>query len=83
MHLLFRREDAQRTTNAAMCQLPDDDERHSELRDWVVATRDFAVQILPLLCVGVLVARFLPGRPGHAALIPRHRVAGLALTRCR
>jgi len=49
----------------------------SELRDWVVATRDFAVQILPLLFGGVLVAGFLLGRPGHSALIPEHWIAGL------
>ena len=49
----------------------------SELRDWVVATRDFAVQILPLLFGGVLVAGFLLGRPGHSALIPEQWVAGL------
>ncbi len=49
----------------------------SELRDWVAATRDFAVQILPLLFGGVLVAGFLLGRPGHGALIPQGWVAGL------
>ena len=49
----------------------------SELRDWVVATRDFAVQIVPLLFGGVLVAGFLLGRPGHMALIPDRWVARL------
>ncbi len=44
---------------------------------WVVATRDFALQILPLLFGGVLVAGFLLGRPGHEALIPNAWVAGL------
>ncbi len=44
---------------------------------WVVATRDFALQILPLLFGGVLVAGFLLGRPGHEALIPNSWVAGL------
>ncbi|MFW5642625.1 MAG: permease [Alkalispirochaeta sp.] len=48
----------------------------SELVDWVQATRDFAVQILPLLFSGVLVAGFLLGRPGHTALIPEAWVAG-------
>ena len=46
-----------------------------ELGDWVRATRDFAVQILPLLFAGVLVAGFLLGRPGHTALIPEHWIA--------
>ena len=45
--------------------------------DWVVATRDFALQILPLLFGGVLVAGFLLGRPGHDALIPTQWIAGL------
>lgn len=42
----------------------------TELAEWVVATRDFALQIVPLLFGGVLVAGFLLGRPGHAALVP-------------
>lgn len=51
--------------------------RRDELSEWVLATRDFALQILPLLFGGVLVAGFLLGRPGHAALIPTDWVAGL------
>ena len=45
--------------------------------EWVVATRDFSLQILPLLLCGVLVAGFLLGRPGHDALIPSAWIAGL------
>ncbi|MBN2875594.1 MAG: permease, partial [Spirochaetales bacterium] len=45
--------------------------------EWVVATRDFALQILPLLFGGVLVAGFLLGRPGHDALIPSAWIGGL------
>lgn len=52
----------------------------SELRDWVGATRDFAVQILPLLFSGVLVAGFLLGRPGHMALIPESWIADIVGT---
>lgn len=48
-----------------------------ELKDWVVATRDFALQILPLLFVGILIAGFLLGRPGYVALIPNEWVAKL------
>lgn len=48
-----------------------------ERKEWVVATRDFALQILPLLFGGVLVAGFLLGRPGHDALIPASWIAGL------
>lgn len=48
-----------------------------ERLDWVIATRDFALQILPLLFGGVLVAGFLLGRPGHDALIPTQWIAGL------
>ncbi len=51
--------------------------KRSELTDWVRATRDFAVQILPLLFGGVMVAGFLLGRPGHMALIPERWIAGL------
>jgi uncharacterized membrane protein YraQ (UPF0718 family) len=54
--------------------------RKVELREWVVATRDFAVQILPLLFAGVLVAGFLLGRPGHMALIPEQWIADLVGT---
>lgn len=54
--------------------------KRSELSDWVTATRDFAVQILPLLFAGVLVAGFLLGRPGHMALIPESWVADLVGT---
>ncbi|MDD4763991.1 MAG: permease, partial [Sphaerochaetaceae bacterium] len=42
----------------------------SELGEWILATRDFALQILPLLFSGVLIAGFLLGRPGFEALIP-------------
>lgn len=45
--------------------------------EWVVATRDFALQILPLLFGGVLASGFLLGRPGHDALIPNSWIAGL------
>jgi len=41
-----------------------------DLIEWGGATRDFAVQILPMLFGGVLVAGFLLGRPTHEALIP-------------
>lgn len=51
-----------------------------DLRDWVGATRDFAVQILPLLFGGVMVAGFLLGRPGHTALIPERWIASLVGT---
>jgi uncharacterized membrane protein YraQ (UPF0718 family) len=48
-----------------------------ELGNWLAATRDFAIQILPLLFAGVLVAGFLLGRPGHRALIPEPWIAAL------
>ena len=49
--------------------------KKSELKDWVLATRDFSVQILPLLFGGVMVAGFLLGRPGHMALMPEQWIA--------
>jgi len=44
--------------------------KKEELKDWVIAARDFAIQILPLLFGGVLITGFLLGRPGHEAIIP-------------
>ncbi|RJX29243.1 MAG: permease [Desulfarculus sp.] len=38
--------------------------------EWVQSTWGFMKQIFPLLGAGVLVAGFMLGRPGHAALIP-------------
>ena len=133
MHLIFRKEDAERVTNAAMFQNAGDEGRglgktviymasmvgilvfinwapsrgssagwdfiyrwkyfitgafglmliyslvawfkKHEMKDWILATRDFAIQILPLLFGGVLVAGFLLGRPGHTALIPDRWIA--------
>jgi hypothetical protein len=51
--------------------------KKDDISMWGVATRDFALQILPLLFGGVLVAGFLLGRPGHEALIPSDWVASL------
>jgi uncharacterized membrane protein YraQ (UPF0718 family) len=51
--------------------------RKVELEEWTSATWAFAWQIIPLLFGGVLVAGFLLGRPGHAALIPEEWVARL------
>jgi len=45
--------------------------------EWVLATRDFSLQILPLLFAGVLASGFLLGRPGHDALVPSAWIAGL------
>ena len=44
--------------------------KKDELKTWIDSTWGFAVQILPLLLAGVLIAGFLLGRPGHQALIP-------------
>ncbi|MBN2383808.1 permease [bacterium] len=49
--------------------------RKEELSEWVVATWDFAKQIIPLLFFGVLIAGFLLGRPGKPALIPEEWIA--------
>ncbi len=48
-----------------------------ELKDWVESTWTFALQILPLLFGGVVVAGFLLGRPGNEGLIPSDWVAAL------
>ncbi|MFW5731956.1 MAG: permease [Planctomycetota bacterium] len=46
----------------------------SELLDWTHNTWDLAKQIVPLLLIGVLVAGFLLGRPGHDGLIPGYYI---------
>lgn len=48
-----------------------------ERESWVLSSRDFALQILPLLFAGVLIAGFLLGRPGHQGLIPNEWVSAL------
>ena len=45
--------------------------------EWYGSTWGYALQVLPLLFGGVLVAGFLLGRPGHEALIPGAWVAAL------
>ncbi len=45
--------------------------------EWYASTWGYALQVLPLLFGGVLVAGFLLGRPGHEALIPSAWVAGI------
>ena len=48
-----------------------------ERMTWVQSTWGFMKQIFPLLGAGVLVAGFMLGRPGHAALIPDQYIEGL------
>lgn len=48
-----------------------------ERQEWKESTLGYALQVLPLLFGGVLVAGFLLGRPGHEALIPSQWVASL------
>ncbi len=45
--------------------------KKDELVQWVSSSCDFAIQILPLLLVGILVAGLLLGRPGSVGLIPK------------
>jgi uncharacterized membrane protein YraQ (UPF0718 family) len=51
--------------------------RRDERSNWVQSTWGFMKQIFPLLGAGVLVAGFMLGRPGHAALIPEHYIQSL------
>jgi uncharacterized membrane protein YraQ (UPF0718 family) len=44
---------------------------------WVQSSWGFMKQIFPLLGAGVLVAGFMLGRPGHAALIPEQYIHAL------
>lgn len=49
--------------------------RRPDDRAWATESWDFAKQILPLLAVGVFVAGFALGRPGHEGIIPGSWVA--------
>ncbi len=49
--------------------------KKKELKEWTFSTWIFAKQIFPLLFIGVLVAGFLLGRPGHEGLIPSQWVS--------
>ncbi|MFA5310956.1 MAG: permease [Candidatus Omnitrophota bacterium] len=51
--------------------------KKNELKDWVRASWAFALQILPLLFSGVLVAGFLLGRVGNEGIIPSRYVTAL------
>ena len=51
--------------------------KKDELGKWVKSSWEFALQILPLLLFGVLVAGFLLGRVGHEGIIPSRFVARL------
>jgi uncharacterized membrane protein YraQ (UPF0718 family) len=48
-----------------------------ECKNWMESTWGFMKQIFPLLAGGVLVAGFMLGRPGHAALIPESWIQSL------
>lgn len=48
-----------------------------ERAEWYSSTWSYALQVLPLLFGGVLVAGFLFGRPEHEALIPNRWVVAL------
>jgi uncharacterized membrane protein YraQ (UPF0718 family) len=47
------------------------------LKKWLQSTLDYTLRVTPLLFIGVLVAGFLLGRPGHEALIPSEWISGL------
>jgi uncharacterized membrane protein YraQ (UPF0718 family) len=51
--------------------------KKDELGKWVGSTWEFALQILPLLLIGVLIAGFLLGRVGQEGIIPSRFVARL------
>ena len=51
--------------------------QRAELIEWIKSSRDFSIQVLPLLFAGVLLAGFFLGRPSHEGLIPRDWVSSL------
>jgi uncharacterized membrane protein YraQ (UPF0718 family) len=48
-----------------------------ERTDWMIETWEFAKQIIPLLFIGVLVAGFFLGRPGHEGIVPARYIESL------
>lgn len=46
-------------------------------KDWMIETWSYAKQIIPLLFIGVIVAGFLLGRPGHEGVIPARYIESL------
>jgi len=44
--------------------------KKDEIKSWVDSSWGFAKQIMPLLFIGVFIAGFLLGRPGHNGIIP-------------
>jgi hypothetical protein len=52
-------------------------QREDAAGQWLNQTWTFAKLITPLLFVGVLIAGFLLGRPGHEGMIPSRWIAGL------
>ncbi|PLX65984.1 MAG: hypothetical protein C0602_12675 [Denitrovibrio sp.] len=48
-----------------------------ERSGWMIETWEFSKQIIPLLFIGVLVAGFFLGRPGHEGVIPSHYIESL------
>ena len=51
--------------------------KKDELKKWFISTKGFALQIIPLLFGGVLIAGFLLGRPGHLGIIPQEWIIRL------
>jgi len=51
--------------------------KKEERKEWYTETLGFALKIMPLLFVGVLIAGFLLGRPGHEGLIPSSWISSL------
>ncbi|MCB4756969.1 MAG: permease [Elusimicrobia bacterium] len=48
-----------------------------ELKNWTLASWEFALQILPLLLAGVLISGFLLGRVGHEGIVSSRFVISL------
>jgi len=51
--------------------------KKGELKSWMISTKDFTLQIMPLLFIGVMIAGFFLGRPGHMGIIPEKYVSML------
>ena len=73
MHAIFLKEERQRHANEPFKVEAESQTSQSlkiKFKNWLQASLGFAVQIMPLLLLGVLIAGFLLGRPGEEGIIP-------------
>jgi uncharacterized membrane protein YraQ (UPF0718 family) len=79
MHFIFIKEERERKAAGDLISEEVKDGRKwfnkDKIKDWTKSAWTFAVQIMPLLFLGIIVAGLLLGRPGHEGLIPSWIIA--------